>query len=93
MSALEAAAVAPAQVHAQQHLGPVLAVGAACAAVDREDRVRAVVLATQHLLELGALDRLLERVQGGREILLHVLARLGPFDQDPGVVLLGPEST
>ena len=53
MLALVAAALAPAQVHAQQHLRPVLALRAAGARVDGEDRVRAVVLAAEHLLELG----------------------------------------
>ena len=37
--ALEAAALAPAQVHAQQHLRPVLRLGAAGAGVDRDDGV------------------------------------------------------
>ena len=43
--ALEAAALGPAQVHAQQHLGPVLRLGAARARMDRDDRVLAIELA------------------------------------------------
>ena len=46
--ALEAAALGPLEVHAQQHLGPVLRLGAARARVDGDDRVRAVVLAAEH---------------------------------------------
>ena len=37
---LQAAPLGPAQVHAQQHLGPVLGVGAALARVDRHDARR-----------------------------------------------------
>ena len=54
--ALEAAALRPLEVHAQQHLGPVLRLGAAGARVDGHDGVGAVVLAAEHLLDLGGLD-------------------------------------
>ena len=40
-------AVAPAKVHAQQHLGPVLGLGAAGAGMKRDDGVPAVVSAAQ----------------------------------------------
>ena len=57
----EAAPLGPAQVHPQQHLGPVLRVGAAGARAHRDDGVAGVVLAVEEarLLELGqpALDR------------------------------------
>ena len=54
---LEAASLGPAQVHAEEHLGPVLRVGAALAAVDRDERVAGVVLAGEErvLLEPGQL--------------------------------------
>ena len=42
---LEPAALGPAQVHAQEHLGPVLRVGAAGARADGDDGVAGVVLA------------------------------------------------
>ncbi len=53
--ALEPAALGPAQVHAQQHLGPVLRLGAAGARMNRDDRVLAIVLAAEHLLDLAGL--------------------------------------
>ena len=43
-SGMVVALLGPAQVHTQQHLGPVLGVGAAGAGVDSEDGVAAVVL-------------------------------------------------
>ena len=51
---LEAAVGRPAQVHAQQDLGPVLRVGAARAADDGHDRVAGVVLAVEERLLLRA---------------------------------------
>ena len=66
--ALEAAPLRPLQVHAQQHLGPVLRLGAAGARMDRDDGVGVVVLAAQHLLDLGAFDLLAERVERLRQI-------------------------
>ena len=74
---LEAAPLGPAQVHAQQHLGPVLGVGAAGAGADRDDGVARVVLAAEQarLLELGQplLDRVELRVELGGD--LGVLGR------------------
>ena len=48
----EAAPLGPARVHAQQHLGPVLGVGAPGARVDLGDRVALVVLAREERLQL-----------------------------------------
>jgi hypothetical protein len=89
--ALEALAVAPPEVHPQQHLRPVLALGPPRAGVDRQDGVDAVVLATQHLLELGALDHGLEPREAGLQVLVHVLAGGAPLEEHAGVVLLAPE--
>jgi hypothetical protein len=50
------------------------------------------VLAAEHLLELGLLDRAVEGVQGGAEVLLDVLAAREPVGQDLGVVLLAREA-
>ena len=49
---LEAAVGRPAQVHPEQHLGPVLRVGAARPGGDRDDRVARVVLAVEERLLL-----------------------------------------
>ena len=46
------AALGPAQVHAQQHVGPVLGVGAALAGLDLADRVALVVLAGEEAAQL-----------------------------------------
>ena len=76
--ALEAAALGPAQVHAQQHLGPVLRLGAAGAGMDRDDRVLAIVLAAEHLLDLAGLHFLVERVERLRELGVDRLRRRRP---------------
>ena len=86
--ALEAAALGPAQVHAQQHLGPVLRLGAAGARVDRDDRVLAIVLAAEHLLDLAGLHFLVERVERLRELGVDRLAGLGPLDEHGEIVAL-----
>ena len=88
---LEPSALRPPEVHAKQHLGPVLRLGPARAGVDRDDRVLAVVLAAEHLLDLAGLHVLLERVQATRELGIDRLARIGPFEQDRQVVGLLPE--
>ena len=54
---------APLQVHAQEHLGPVLRFGAAGAGMNGDDGVGAIVLAAEHLLGLGGLDFLLQLVE------------------------------
>ena len=56
---LVAVLLGPAQVHAQQHLGPVLAFGAAGAGIHLQERVVAVGLARQQRFELQPLDLLL----------------------------------
>ena len=91
---LEAAPLGPAQVHAQQHLGPVLGVGAAGSGADRDDRVAAVVRAAEQarLLELGEprLDRAQLRVEFVGE--LGVLRRhLGELAEVTDVGLEPPE--
>jgi hypothetical protein len=48
--------LAPAQVHAQQHFGPVLRLGAARAGLDVDERVRRIHLAREHALEFELLD-------------------------------------
>jgi hypothetical protein len=50
------------------------------------------VLAAQHLLELGALHDLLQLVERGLQVLLHVLSRLQPFHQHARVVLAAAQA-
>src|SRR2546427_1699697 len=73
-----AAALAPAEVHAEQHLGPVLGLEAAGAGMDLDDRVARVVLAAEELLQL-------ERGELG----LDLLDRAAQLAQGLGVALLG----
>jgi len=56
--------------------------------MDREDRVPAVVLAAEHLLDLGGLDFLIERVERLRELGVHRFAGLRPLDEHREVVIL-----
>ena len=62
---LEAAPLGPARVHAQQHRGPVLALGAAGAGVDFEIGVVGVGLARQQRLDLARLDLAGQRADRG----------------------------
>ena len=63
--ALEAAPLGPAQIHAQQHLGPVLRLGAAGARLDIEEGVGGVHRPGEHPLEFECAQALVERVQIG----------------------------
>ena len=91
--ALEAAALAPLQVHLEQHRRPVLRLGAAGARMDRDDGVAAVVLAAQHLPRLGGLDVGLELVEALGQLRLDRLAGLGPFHQDGQVIDSAPQAS
>ena len=55
ISVLKPCAVRPFQVHAQQHLRPVLGLGAAGSGLDVEERAVRVHLARKHALELETL--------------------------------------
>ena len=84
----------PAQVHAQQHLGPVLALGAAGAGGHLQEGVVVVGLAGQHRFQLQPVDLLLhplqvalDLVEGGLVALL--LGQLGEPDR-VGQSLLQP---
>src|SRR3546814_11025602 len=48
--------LAPAQVHAQQHLGPVLRLGTAGPGLDVDEGVGRIHLAGEHALELQPVD-------------------------------------
>ncbi len=81
----------PAQVHAQQHLGPVLRLGAARAGMDRHDRVLAIVLAAEHLLGLAGVDLRRQVVERAGEVVGDRLPCLGPFDQDGEILGAAPQ--
>ena len=66
--ALEAAPLGPAQIHAQEHLGPVLRLGPARAGMDGDDGVLTVVLAAEHLLRFTGLDFADQFVEPAREV-------------------------
>ena len=74
---LEAVALAPADVHPEQRLSPVLRLSAARAGVDRDDRVAVVVLAREDQLDLacgGLIDD--RRSLGGELVKQGVVRRL-----------------
>ena len=67
---VEAPPLGPAQVHAQQHVGPVLGIGPALAGLDLADGVGLVVLAGEQRAQL-------ELVEGGRRSTRSDLGDLG----------------
>ena len=69
---LEAAAFGPAQVHAEENLGPVLSVGPAGAGVDRDERVACVVLAREERVLLEAVELHAQRGDRGLDVGGHV---------------------
>ena len=90
---LEFPPLAPAPIHAQQHLGPVLALGAARAGMDLDIGVEHVGLTREQRLDLQprrfvlhGLDRLLTLGDGG-VVALH----LAEFDQGQCIVELALE--
>jgi len=56
--------------------------------MDGEDGVLAIVLAAEHLLDLGGLHLLIQRVERLRELGVDRLAGLRPLDQHGEVVAL-----
>ena len=95
----EAAALRPALVHAQHHLGPVLRVGAAGAGVDFGHRVELVVLAREQRLQLERVEARAERVDRLDELDVEGgvtgagRGRLGrQLEEGVGVVERGPEA-
>ena len=74
---LVAVLLRPARVHALQHLGPVLRVGAAGAGVDLDVAVVGVGLAGQQALDLAPLRLLGQGAQRGQPLGHHRLVALG----------------
>ncbi len=90
---VEAAPLAPAHVHAQQHARPVAAFGAAGAGMDFDIGVVAVGLARQQRFELALLALGLQRAQRREPLLLGGVVALGlaEFDQRRPVLELALE--
>src|SRR5690348_3242165 len=88
-----ATVLAPAQVHAQQHFGPVLRLGAAGAGLDVDERVHRVHLAGEHALELQLADLRLQLVQVVDHRLRGVVIAVGDghLQQVAGVVQAGSQ--
>ena len=88
---LEAAPLGPAQVHPQQHLGPVLRVGSARTGVDGDDGIAGVVLAAEQprLFEPG--EAALDRGQLGAQLGRHLLVFGRHLGQIAEVVDVGLE--
>ena len=73
---LETAALDPALIHAQQHVGPIARFGAAGAGVNGDERVGAIVFAGKKLAQLEFLELVHETIVFGRDFALG-LARVG----------------
>jgi hypothetical protein len=74
---LEAARRGPLEIHAQQHLRPVLRLGAAGAGLDVEEGVVRVHLAAEHALEFELAHVGLESRGVGLELAHHALVGVG----------------
>ena len=78
-------------VHTEQHLGPVLRLGAASAGVNGDDGVLPVELAREHRADLAGLNVPAVRLEPTFEVRRHVFALARPIDQHPKVVTLFPQ--
>jgi hypothetical protein len=87
----EATLLGPLEIHAQQHLGPVLRLGAAGAGLDVDERVHRIHLAGEHALELQLADLRLELGQVIGHRLRGVVVAVGDrhFQQVAGVIQPG----
>ena len=70
---LEAILLGPSQIHAHEHFGPVLRLGAAGSGMDVHDRVQRIVFAGQQDLGLDAIDELLSFLLMRSEVIDHRL--------------------
>ena len=84
---LKSLALGPSQIHAQQHLGPVLAFRAAGAGVNGNDSAARVVLARQQHGRLQALQRLRLCLEIALDVAVDVFAFTGEFKE--GVEIVG----
>ena len=77
---LEAFALGPAEIHAHEHLGPVLALGAAGAGVHDDNGVERIGLAGEHGFGFELVGELDERGNFAGEVGLGVFAFLREFE-------------
>jgi len=59
--------------------------------MDGDDRVSAIVLAAEHLLDLAGLDFLIEGIEGARDVGFDRFAGVGPLEEDGEIVDFAPE--
>jgi len=85
---LEAVLFGPARVHAQQHRGPVLALGTAGAGVNLEIGIEAIGLASQQRFQFAARDFLFQRLQRGLGLGDHTFIVLGFAEFDHADIVL-----
>src|SRR5689334_13846756 len=83
---LKALAFSPAQVHAKQHLRPILAFGPAGARMDRDDRVAMIVLAGEQHRRLQLLHQFAHALQFALDLAIHRLAFAGEFEHSVQIV-------
>ena len=59
--------------------------------MDGDDGVAVVVLAAEHLLDLGGLNLRSQLIEGGPEVLENPLTLRGPLDEDLEIIASLPE--
>jgi hypothetical protein len=79
-------ALAPAQIHSQQHFGPVLRVGPAGPRVDRYDGVERIVFAAEQHSRLALLDLFGEAVERFAQLAVRCVVFGGEFEQHGDVI-------
>ena len=73
----ETASLDPALVHSQQHIGPIARLGAACARVNCNKRIRAIVFARKKLAQLEFIELMSQAVLFGGDFLLRLSTSSG----------------
>ena len=85
---LHAVVLRPARVHAQQHLGPVLGVGAAGAGIDGEHDAFLVVFTAEQPLQLPAIEFAAELVESRLRFAEHLVVGLQVVELNGGFTVL-----
>src|SRR5271165_4510212 len=77
---LEALPLSPAQIHAQEHVGPILRLGAAGSGMDGDDGVAGVVLAGEQCLGFETVEQLAQRADFALQVGVDALAFFGEIE-------------